>query len=117
MSDNDIVKIIEELRQLRILELQVLTDLEARIIRNLQTQADNPTTPDRAVVDAAPFRIGDRVYITNRLHRIPRNRTANQGDRISIVTKVFAKRIELRTINGDNKWRIPGNIRLARNDE
>jgi hypothetical protein len=42
MSDNNIVAIIEELRQLHIRELQVLANLEATIINNQQIQ--NRTT-------------------------------------------------------------------------
>jgi hypothetical protein len=118
MSDNDIVAIIEELRQLRIRELQVLSNLEATIANNRQQQDQEPPAPaNRGVFFGNPYRVGDRVYITNRLTRKPRHRVTNEGDRISTVTKVFATRVEITTVNGQKTWRIPSNLRFARHDE
>jgi hypothetical protein len=156
MTNNDIAYIIEELRELRKGELQILTELEEtiRISRSqqsnqVQTQASavplhnnenrrvahtpvvrSPTTSTHTIPTLATavhqtvaptnedtdFQIGDRVYITNRLHRI-RNRPPNKGDRISVVTGFLGERVYITTLNNFETWRISSNLRRARSDE
>jgi hypothetical protein len=113
MSDRDISKLITELKELKLRELQVLATLESI----LQTQQTDNTLVASAISQTKhTYKVGDQVIITNKVNR-PLNRTVNQGDRAAIVTKVSTNRIDLRTKNGFFTWQAPHNIRPQTNNE
>ena len=56
------------------------------------------------------FRIGQRVYITNRINHVLIRR-ATEDDRTAIVTHFTASRVAIRTINGFRTHRDPKNLR------
>ena len=56
------------------------------------------------------FRIGQRVYITNRINHVLLRR-ATEDDRIAIVTHFTASRVAIRTINAFRTHRDPKNLR------
>ena len=56
------------------------------------------------------FRIGQRVYITNRINHVLLRR-ATEDDRIAIVTHFTQSRIAIRTINGYHTYRHPKYLR------
>jgi hypothetical protein len=60
------------------------------------------------------FRVGDSIVIINKVKR-PLYRPVNRGDRVGIITKITKQQIWIRTVNGDDTWRLAKNIR--HNDE
>jgi hypothetical protein len=106
MSDKDLSKLIAELKQLKIRELQVLASLELLVQRTEAT----------AVIRTSPFQVGDAVVIINKIVH-PINRPVNKSDRTAVVTKVAPSRIDLQTSNGSTTWRAPQNLRFRTQDE
>jgi hypothetical protein len=113
MSDRDISKLITELKELKLRELQVLATLES-IIQTQQT--DNTLLASATSQRTYTYKVGDQVIITNKVTR-PLNRPVNQGDRAAIVTKVSTNRIDLQTKNGFFTWRAPHNLRPRNSNE
>jgi hypothetical protein len=128
MSNEDIKKLITELKGLRLREIEVLNSLERAIAEQNNT---NNNSTDRGynthtantvmVVEAEPattniYQVGDRVAITNSITR-PLNRSTNIGDQTAVVTSVVGRRVYIRTSNNTNTWRAPQNLRFRRNNE
>jgi hypothetical protein len=112
MSDPDLSKLIQELKELNLRELQVLSSLEAFV----QLQTVEPTAVLVATNNTTVFRVGDSVVINNKVRK-PFNRYINSGDRTAVITKVSTSRIDIRTTNGGNTWRAPHNLRFRSHDE
>jgi hypothetical protein len=112
MSDQDISQLIQELKELKLRELQVLSSLEALV----QLQTVESTAVLVATDNTKVFSIGDSVVITNKVRR-PLNRYTNSGDRTAVVTKVSTSCIDIKTTNGSHTWRAPHNLRFRTHDE
>jgi hypothetical protein len=115
MSDNEVARLISELKELKLRELQVLSLLESLVQQNNTNHTTNHTATATTTLHTG-FVTGDRVVITNNIRR-PLNRPVNKGDRTAIVINVTPKRIDLTTSNGVTTWRAPHNLRLRRHDE
>jgi hypothetical protein len=117
MSKEDISKLITELKELKIRELQVLNALESAIQNQTEPTPNAPTAAAPGTTARLPiFQIGDQVVITNKISS-PNNRFANKGDRTAVVLKVALSRVDIKTSNGTKTWRAPHNLRLRRQDE
>jgi hypothetical protein len=127
MPNEDIKKLITELKGLRLREIEVLNALERAIVDQNNTNNNStdrgyntPTANTVTVVEAEPttnvYQVGDRVVITNSITR-PLNRSTNNGDRTAVVTSVVGRRVYIRTSNNTNTWRAPQNLRYRRNNE
>jgi hypothetical protein len=112
MSDPDLSQLIQELKELKLRELQVLSSLEALV----QSQTAEPTAVLVATDNTTVFRVGDSVVITNKVRK-PFNRYINSGDRTAVITKVSTSRIDIRTTNGGYTWRAPHNLRFRTHNE
>ena len=123
MSDNEILKIIKELKQLKVQETGLLNALEDA--QNRQTTR-HPRSATRSSSEPSPlpvqarvgnvFTKGDRVVITSKITK-PYGRFLNKGDRTAVVTFVEEEKISIQTTNGTETWRKPKNLRHRREDE
>jgi hypothetical protein len=128
MSKQEFTKLIDELKQLKLRELEIIESIELNLENQQQGQqtpvnnTPNTTPPvarsffSTAAVERTVFSVGDRIVITNKITR-PTNRPLNDGDKFGIVLKVAPKRIDIKTLNGSYTWRVPSNVRLHRTDE
>lgn len=105
MTQSEVDSLIQRLNELRIEEQGVLDQLVSARQRERATNTTNPST-------RRPFRVGDRVTITNGIAKVS-DRRANQDDRDSVVTKVEGEKIHLLTNNGFPTWRKSKNVRFA----
>ena len=95
-----------QLNELRIKEQRVLDQLVSA--RQRERVANSTTRPTQW-----PFRVGDRVTITNGIAKVT-DRQANQNDnRDSVVTKVEGEKIHILTNNGFPTWRKSKNVQFA----
>lgn len=118
MSKEDIAKIITELRELKLREVQLLNALESAVQNQTEpTPTNAPTATSPGATARSPiFQLGDQVVITNNILS-PIGRYANKGDRTAVVLKVTPSRVDIRTDNGTKTWRAPHNLRPRRQDE
>ena len=105
MTQSEVDSLIQQLNELRIEEQRVLDQLVPA--RQRERVAHTTTQSTRR-----PFRVGDRVTITNNIAKVS-DRRANQDDRDSVVTKVEGEKIYLLTNNGFPTWRKSKNVRFA----
>jgi ribosomal protein L12E/L44/L45/RPP1/RPP2 len=102
MSEDNINKLIQELKGLQVQEQRILAALEQAYIERTIKGVNEPTASQLATIplsvtnivalaratDPIPqFRKGDCVVIVNKIRR-PISRPANSGDRTAIVLKV-----------------------------
>ena len=94
MGDNDsISNLIERLKRIRIEEARVIDLIEQRTRRE-------------AAVATNPFRVGDRVRVTDRWR---------QGQpSTATVTKINGERTSIRTDDGTETWRLSKNLARLR---
>ena len=101
--DNELDQIIRELEGLRIRREQLLTHFTEVRARQGNDGVD------------APFTVGDRVRITNRVQRptgwppAPRDGV----DQAGTVTRVTSTRVYITTDTGIPTWRAPTNVTRA----
>jgi hypothetical protein len=134
MTNDDLQQLIDDLKQLKLREIQILEAIGINLQnqqndgattnrqQNVETSVSTPTntTPTNINLDTRvrtlPYIVGDRIVITNNITRLL-NRPTNRGDRTGIVTKVTQHRINIKTSNGTDTWRAPQNLRFRRHDE
>ena len=106
MREEEVDRLLRELRNLHLRTEQVLTELEElrRVERAPEFVPSRQETQPR-------FVRGDRVYIRNQIRHVPTTRRSNSGDRAATVERVIGERIEIRTANGYSTWRIARNLR------
>jgi hypothetical protein len=115
-GEEDVSNIISKLKELKIREDALISQLETAI-RQDRPKKKNPTE--------APFAVGDRVFINNRLTK-PVNWDDTKvfdaaRERHATVTSVTQTknrllrtegRVHIITDNGTETWRAPKNLRL-----
>jgi hypothetical protein len=131
--------LIDQLKRLKVVESHILHELEESHNEATASRVSSPTAaPESApapaaatpylassrspVAIAAPestttppttnFEIGDKVVITNKIKPRSNRHVVNEKDRIAIVTRVTDERVFFRTLNGNQTWRAPHNLRL-----
>ena len=117
--NNEIQKILDQLKDLKLRETQLRIE-EGRIIKRLQEAHDNrrrnaARNPGTAHQDI--FETGDRVRITNR-YKVSNQlqRTSKDGDRFATVTSTYKNKrgkidkVYILTDNGFATWRLPENL-------
>jgi hypothetical protein len=106
MVDNNIHKLIEELKVLKLRETEIIAQLEVENVRRNRTTT---TTTNHG------FEQGDRIRITNQVTKPAHwgtNETWNYRDALrATVTFTTADRIYFVTDNGVNTWRAVRNIK------
>jgi hypothetical protein len=123
MSDDEVAKLIQDLKQLQVQERRVIAALEeAHRTRQTGTTTTATTAPTnrisptnviglaRATDPVQVFEEGDHVVIINKVRK-PNNRPIDSGDCTAIVVGVHTDRIDIRTTNGTLTWRAPKNLR------
>ena len=100
-NDARIDDIVQQLQQLQIQQLDLLTQLET--YRRLSVASELPLPDSSSPPSLTRFSIGDRVRILN-----PRFLQPNEG----IIIKISAIRITLRTAAGNTIVRAPKNLLL-----
>ena len=98
----EVKQLIEELKNLRIKEAQVITKLEATLQRTSTRSTKNPS-----------FTTGERVFITNRIRKPVRwkKEWSAKKERDATVTGIEGERVHIRTDNGVETWRDAKNLR------
>lgn len=92
------------------------------------TQATAPTTPAAQQQRPPPviipertsaydYRIGDLIYITNRITHAPPGRSNSLIFRAATVISLRDARVHFRTFSGTTSWRLPHNVRHLTLDE
>ena len=80
------------------------------ISRSNNKEQSSTHAPD----NARDWRIGDRVYITNKVTVPSAFRKANEGDRYATIREIkfsaYSDRISITTDNGQKTWRISDNL-------
>jgi hypothetical protein len=118
MSEREVSKLIAELKELKLRELEVLSSLQT-IVQGQQVQQATvhplatieTIIQGQQVTDHTPlYEVGDLVYINNKIRR-PLHRNVNRDDRLAVVTKVAYNRIDVQTNNGTHTWRSPKNLK------
>jgi hypothetical protein len=115
MEDKTFEELIEELRDLRIKETAIITQIEKiNQERTTGTRKTDTSQGNRAVI-ANGLKRGDRVRIRNKVRR-----PANAGptwsearERLATVTKVTIDQVHITTDNGTRTWRGPNNLQLT----
>lgn len=64
--------------------------------------------------DTLPFKVGDRVFIKNKLGSLAPlfGRSVTLKDRAAVVTNSQVDRVDLRTFQSKTSWRAPHNLRF-----
>jgi len=113
MEEKSIEDLIKELKDLKVRETAVLNQLEAANDRRKSNERDQGQHNAGAPNDEEGiFRIGQRVYITNRIRR-PINWSSTweaQKERFATVTKQVNNKVFVHTDNGVDTWRAPKNL-------
>ena len=115
MSENPQVSdLVARLRRLQLEQQEVLRALDQALQDDHRTSGDSSARPQP--IRIAPegrigFVVGDSVFITNRIRHVPIRRTPSLRDRAAIITSMNGARIQLRTYNGYDTWRLISNIR------
>lgn len=111
MREEEVDRLLRELRNLHFRTEQVITELE-----NLRRDEQAPERVPSRQETQPPFVRGDRVYIRNQIRHVPRTRQSTAKDRAATVERVIGERIEIRTANGYATWRIARNLRSITED-
>jgi hypothetical protein len=127
MDNASIKQLVQELRAIRIRELEVLDAID-RSLPSVPPESSSNTAVTTAFNDGPPsvsnrresiditesppstYSVGDRIEITNKVRRLF-NRTPTRRDRIGTVTRVTEKKVEFVTDNGTSTWRAPHNLK------
>ena len=104
MREDDVDRLLRELRNLHFRTEQVLNELD-----ELRRAEQAPEIVPSYV--ATSFVRGDRVYIRNQIRHVPNTRSSNTADRAATVQRVIGDRVEIRTANGYATWRAARNLR------
>jgi hypothetical protein len=107
MAEDSVDELILQLERLRVQEDALLRQIVQARARESQERQENSTGADS---EAASYRIGDRVRVTNQSRGIL-GRQATERDRVGTVIKITKKRVFLRTDNGTSTNRAPENLR------
>lgn len=107
MAEDSVDELILQLERLRVREDALLRQIVQARARESQERQENSTGADS---EAASYRIGDRVRVTNQSRGIL-GRQVTDRDRVGTVTKITKKRVFLRTDNGTSTNRAPENLR------
>ena len=119
MADKDLKDLIHSLKQLQIEEQEIKKRQSALIeqIEKLSTAKNDETKPpttSNVPNTSRDWRIGDRVYITNKVTVPSAFRKANEGDRYATIRELkfsaYTDRISITTDNGQKTWRISENL-------
>ena len=111
MREEEVDRLLRELRNLHLRTEQVLLELED--LRRIEQSPERVPSRQEA---QSPFVRGARVYIRNQIRHMPRTRQSNPRDRAATVERVIGERIEIRTANGYATWRIARNLRSITED-
>ena len=102
-------ELTNELRQLRIREVKVLSQI--RRLNELRAAREEAPV---ARFEVNGFRVGDRVRITNKVKKPatwPRGQVWSESEfRSATVTRVTRLQIHFVTDNGISTWRAPNNL-------
>ena len=108
MREEELDRLLRELRSLHIRTERVLNDIET--LRRPPRQVTSfPPVSDSS--RSSTFHVGDHVYIRNQVRHVPNGRRSNPADRAAIVEQVTGNRVEIQTGNGYRTWRAPHNLR------
>ena len=75
------------------------------------TRPVSPTGDQHQDLTEQEFRVGQRVYIQNRIRHVPFGRRSTPRDRAAVVQRVSGDRIYITTYNGFETWRTSTNLR------
>lgn len=121
MSNREVDKLTQELEELRIRRERINSEEKLALARLKSAVAGTNRHGDQehAVPRTAKrsFTVGQRVYITNRIGHVPLTRRTTLKDRAGTVQRVTKSRVYITTYNGNETWRIPGNVRQLTNEE
>jgi len=115
MEERTFEELIEELRELRIRETAVITQLEQVNARaRTSTLETNTSGSNRTAVIASGLKRGDRVRIRNKVRRpATAGPTWSEArERSATVTRVTPDQVYITTDNGTKTWRGPNNLQL-----
>ena len=111
-EESDLDRVIKSLQRLQV-EHRRLAERERLLLERadtLRARIQQRNTSD----NTEQFQTGDRVYITNRITHVGKDRTANSGDRAAVVIAIVDEQIHVRTVNGHETWRAGKNLRRLR---
>jgi hypothetical protein len=118
MEDKDFDELIEELRELKIREREIISALDqASRTGRVQTRHETEARPHEGQAQVPyGFRQGDRVRITNKVRKPA---TAGPSwtearERSAVVTKIVPDQVHILTDNGTRTWRAPNNLQIQR---
>ena len=96
-------KLVAELKEIQ--EARQKIEAKERVII-AQLEALGSTNQD------CLFRVGDEIFITNRINHVPRGVVGSILDRAGKVTRIHNKKIYLESFSGYPTWRIEKNLRF-----
>jgi CHAT domain-containing protein len=113
MEEKSVEQLIEELRALKIREIELITELARVTSDRVETNETNRRDNEQTTV-VNGIRRGDRVRITNKVRK-----PASAGptwteakERLATVTDTTPTQIHILTDNGTRTWRGPNNLRV-----
>ena len=118
MAEKELQELIHSLKELQIKE-QEIKKRQSELIKQIEklsiTKGDNNKSPTTSIPkNSRDWRIGDRVYITNKVTVPSAFRKANEGDRYATIRELkfsaYTDRISITTDNGQKTWRISDNL-------
>jgi hypothetical protein len=116
MEDKNFEDLIEELRTLKIREIEIVAELK-RAVSTAQTDTnEREDTRDTEQATARNgVKRGDRVRITNKIRRPASAGPAwtEAKERLATVTSVTPTQVHILTDNGTRTWRGPNNLRAV----
>ena len=120
MEDKSVQELIESLRTLRVQEERIIERIEIATERERTSAARRAAPTESQDHDNQPINVGDRVYITNKVRKpatwgLTRETWSAYKERHAVVTRVESNKVYVRTDNGVDTWRAPGNLRRIRN--
>ena len=115
--ESELQQLVERLQELPLETSQVMQRLTniadtAPSVRTTEEGSSPPTPiPPRTSHFARDYQVGDKVSIENRI-TLTRFARATPQDRVGVVTRSIPRsnRVWLRTLNGQNTWRLPKNL-------
>jgi hypothetical protein len=121
MSDNQIAKLIIELKRVTLRQQRIIAALEEAHRTTDRVSGLDTSIPATITATVIPpfiptYQSGDHVIITNKVRR-SLNRPIDENDRKAVVLEVVSHaRINIRTYNGAVTWRAPTNLRHQDNE-
>ena len=118
MDEKELQELIHSLKDLQIKE-QEIKRRQSEIIEQIEqlsiAQDNDKKQPSEDIpASAHDWKIGDRVYITNKVTVPSAFRKANEGDRYATIRELkfnaYSDRISITTDNGQKTWRISDNL-------